>query len=521
MLFPSLLFAFLSVFPPDSPKEEKPNIVLILADDLGWSDIGCYGSEVETPNLDWLAENGIQFTQMYNTAKCNPSRAALMTGLYAQQVGYEATYQQPLINGITLGELLKSAGYRTMWAGKHHGFDHPMDRGFDRYYGLKEGASNHFNPGLRREGEAQPAQKRPDRPFYEDRTLFQPYTPPQDYYSTDYFTKYALQWLEEYRAETQPFFLYLAYTTPHDPLMAWPEDIEKYKDKYDQGYEAIRQKRFEKQKKLGLIPEDIPITEAIHAPWESLSDSLQNIEAIKMEVYAAMIDRMDQKIGEIIQKLRQLGKLDNTVFIFLSDNGASAEIVNIPGDGKIGTVGHWTSLGGDWANVGNTPLRFFKNYSFEGGIRTPLIISWPKGLQAKNQFNDFPAHLIDILPTLADLSGATYPEKLDGKPVLPYPGQSLLPAIRGEMEVREKPIFWEWAVGRAVRQGDWKLVAHGKEAPWELYDLSADPYETKNRIADFPGKAQELRTLFQEWKERSAQQKASGQLSWPSAPSDQ
>lgn len=521
MLFPSLLFAFLSLFFPDSSKEEKPNIVLILADDLGWSDIGCYGSEIETPNLDWLAANGVRFTQMYNTSKCFPSRATLLTGLYAQQVGYEASYQQPLINGITLGELLKSVGYRTLWVGKHHGFDHPMDRGFDRYYGLKDGASNHFNPGLRREGEAQPAHKRPYRPFYEDRKLFQPYTPPGDFYTTDYFTKYAVQWLEEYRAETQPFFLYLAYTAPHDPLMAWPEDIAKYKGKYDQGYEAIRQNRFEKQKKLGLIAEDFPITEAIHVPWESLSDSLKNIEAQKMEVYAAMIDRMDQKIGEIIQKLQELGKLDNTVFIFLSDNGASAEMVNIPGDGKIGTVGHWASLGGDWANVGNTPLRFFKNYSFEGGIRAPMIISWPKGLQAKNQFIHFPAHLIDILPTLADLSGANYPKELDGKPVLPYPGQSLLPAIQGEIEVRDKPLFWQWAVGRAVRQGDLKLVVHGKEAPWELYDLSTDPYETKNRIADFPEKAQELRTLFQEWQERSAQQKASGQLSWPSASSDQ
>ena len=514
MLLSPLIWTFLSLLTFSFPQEEKPNIVLILADDLGWSDIGCYGSEVETPNLDWLAENGVRFTQMYNTAKCNPSRAALMTGLYAQQVGYEATYQQPLINGITLGELLKSAGYRTLWSGKHHGFDHPMDRGFDRYFGLKEGASNHFNPGLRREGEAQPAQKRPDRPFYEDRTLFQPFTPTMDYYSTDYFTKYPLQWLEEYKHESNPFFLYLAYTAPPDPLMDWPEDIEKYQGEYDEGYEVIRQKRFEKQKKLGLIGEDFPLTESTHVPWTSLSDSLKRIEARKMEVYAAMIDRMDQKIGELIQKLRDLGKLDNTVFIFLSDNGASAEMVNIPGDGNIGTVGHWTSLGGDWANVGNTPLRFYKNYSFEGGIRTPLIISWPKGLAAKGTFTDFPAHLIDILPTLADLSGANYPKELDGKPVLPFPGQSLLPAIRGEKQEREKPIFWEWSVGRAVRQGNWKAVAHGKDAPWELYDLSQDPHETQNLAASYPEKVQELKTQFQVWKEVSAQQKASGQLSW-------
>ncbi|OOG77902.1 arylsulfatase [Algoriphagus sp. A40] len=499
-LFLTLLF--LLFLTKEEKTSEKPNIVLILADDLGWSDIGSYGSEVETPNLDWLAENGVRFTQMYNTAKCNPSRAALLTGLYAQQVGYEASYLQPLKNGITLGELLQSAGYRTLWSGKHHGFDHPMDRGFDRYFGLKEGASNHFNPGPKRENEPQPAQKRPDRPFYEDRKLYQPFSPPQGYYSTDYFTKYALQWLEEYKDEEKPFFIFLAYTAPHDPLMAWPEDIAKYQGKYAEGYEAIRQRRFEKQKQLGIIDENNILTEATHVPWTSLSDSLRKAEEQKMEVYAAMIDRMDQKIGEIIQKLRAQGKLENTVFIFLSDNGSSAEMVNLPGDGKIGTVGHWTSLGPDWANVGNTPLRFYKNYSFEGGIKTPLIISWPKGLGHQNDVNPFPAHLIDILPTLAELAGADYPTEYNGKSVLPAEGQSLLPAIRGEKSLREKPIFWEWSVGRAVRKGDWKLVTHGKNAPWELYNLKTDPSEIQNVISKHPETAKELEILFYDWKKR-------------------
>lgn len=499
-VFYGLLWLFFA--PQETKKQDQPNIVLILADDLGWSDIGAYGSEVETPNLDWLAKNGVRFTQMYNTAKCNPSRAALLTGLYAQQVGYEATYLQPLKNGITVGELLQSAGYRTLWAGKHHGFDHPMDRGFDRYYGLMEGASNHFNPGPRRENEAQPAQKRPDRPFYEDRKRYQPYSPPSDFYTTDYFTNYALQWLEEYREEDKPFFLYLAYTAPHDPLMAWPEDIEKYRGKYTEGYEVIRQRRFEKQKKLGIIDDNYVLSEATHVPWLSLSDSVRRVEEQKMEVYAAMIDRMDQKIGDIIQKLRVLGKLDNTVFIFLSDNGASAEMVNIPGDGKIGTVGQWTSLGQDWANVGNTPLRYYKNYSFEGGIKTPLIISWPKGLRNQNPLNHYPAHLIDILPTLAELAGANYPLELNGKSVLPAAGESLLPAIRGNKSIREKPLFWEWAVGRAVRKGNWKLVAHGKDAAWELYDLEKDPSEIHNVSLKFPEKTQELRVLFEEWKKK-------------------
>lgn len=497
----TFLLSTLLFFPKEKDPPSKPNIVLIFADDLGWSDIGAYGSEVETPNLDWLAANGVRFTQMYNTSKCNPSRAALMTGLYAQQVGYEATYTQPLKNATTLGEVLKSAGYRTLWAGKHHGADHPMDRGFDRYYGLMEGASNHFNPGPKRENEPQPAQKRPDRPFYNDRTLMQPYSPPSDYYSTDYFTKYALSWLDEYRGEKNPFFLYLAYTAPHDPLMAWPEDIAKYKGKYSEGYEAIRQRRFEKQKSLQLIGENAVLTTATHLPWVSLSDSLKQIEAQKMEVYAAMIDRMDQKIGEIIQKLRELGKLDNTVFIFLADNGASGEVVTLPGNGKIGSVGQWTSLGEDWANVGNTPLRYFKNYSYEGGIKTPLIISWPSGLGHQNELNPFPAHLIDILPTLAELAGARYPESVNGKPVLPAAGESLLPAIKNEKTDRDQPIFWEWSVGRAVRKGDWKLVTHGKNSPWELYNLALDPFETQNLAEKSPEMVYELDQLFRAWKE--------------------
>lgn len=508
MLLPSLLFGFFSIFFQDFSKEEKPNFVLILADDLGWSDIGCYGSEVETPNLDWLAANGVRFTQMYNTAKCNPSRAALLTGLYAQQVGYGSTYQQPLINGITLGELLKSTGYRTLWSGKHHGFDHPMDRGFDRYFGLKEGASNHFNPGPRRDGEPHPAQKRPDRPFYEDRTLLQPYNAPWDYYSTDYFTNYALQWLEEYQSDSQPFFLYLAYTAPHDPLMAWPEDIKKYKGHYAEGYEVIRQRRFEKQKKLGLIPNDASLTTSTHVVWSSLSDSIRKVEEQKMEVYAAMIDRMDQKIGEIIQKLRDQGKLDNTVFIFLSDNGASAEMVNIPGDGKIGTVGQWTSLGPDWANVGNTPLRLYKNYSHEGGIKTPLIISWPKGLGNQNQILDFPAHLIDIMPTLADLSDAGYPDSFGGKKILPMEGQSLIPAILGTIQKRNQPLFWEWSVGQAIRSENWKLVKFGKNAAWELYNLENDPHETQNLAGSRPEKVQELSVLFDQWKTKVTRSKS-------------
>ena len=479
---------------------EKPNIVLILADDLGWSDIGCYGSEVATPNLDRLASEGIRFTQMHNTSKCFPSRATLITGVYAQQCGYDRSYKEPIKHAITLGEMLQTAGYRTLWSGKHHGVETPVDRGFDRYYGLREGASNHFNPGPQREGEPAPDKKRPDRPFFIDHEKHQPYSPPKDFYTTDYFTKYALGWLDEYKNEDKPFFLFLSYTAPHDPLMAWPEDIAKYKGKYTEGYHGIRSKRYTKQKQLGLVDERFILSEETHISWDSLSDSLRQVEELKMEVYAAMIDRMDQKIGEVIQKIQEMGKLDNTLILFMSDNGASAEMVRIPGDGKIGTVGQWTSLGKDWANVGNTPFRFYKNYSFEGGINTPLIAYWPKGIKAKNGISRFPGHFIDIMPTLVELSGAQYPATFNDQEIVPMQGMSLVPVMQGQAMDRDKPLFWEWSKGKAVREGDWKIVSWGDEAPWELYDLEDDPTETNNLAQMHPEIVNRLDKLFDKWK---------------------
>ena len=372
------LAAFLSSChqPSDQEAYQKPNIVLILADDLGWSDIGCYGSEIETPNLDRLAENGIRFTQIYNTSKCFPSRAALLTGLYAQQVGYDQDWQGPIRNGVTLGEVLQAAGYRTLWSGKHHGIENPIDRGFDRYFGLRDGAANHFNPGLQREGEVKPAQKRPDRVWIIDSAQFQPYTPPNsDFYTTDEFTNRALGWLDQYKDDSQPFFLYLSYTAPHDPLMAWPQDIKKYRGKYMDGYQGTRVKRYAKQKEMGLLDNTYLLSDSDYQGWEQLSGAEQDQEDLKMAVYAAMIDRLDQNIGRIIDKIKEQKKLMNTLIIFLSDNGASAEVVNIEGVGEIGTLGRWTSLGSSWANVSNTPFRYYKNYSYEGGINTPMIVS--------------------------------------------------------------------------------------------------------------------------------------------------
>jgi arylsulfatase len=319
-------------------QNKKPNIVFILADDMGWSDLGCYGGEINTPNLDKLAEGGIRFTQMHNTAKCFPSRACLLTGLYAQQCNMDKKAIN-FKNSVTLGEVLQTAGYRTLMTGKHHGTENPYNRGFSRYFGLRDGACNYFNPGKQREGEGKPAQKRPNRAWCIDDKLYEPYTPKEkDFYTTDYFTKYALNYLDEYKHEDRPFFLYLAYNAPHDPLMAWSEDIKKYRGKYKIGYEKIREERDKKQRKLGLFDKSFPQSEAIHKKWEELSEREKDEEDLKMAVYAAMIDRLDWNIGKILDKINELGERENTLVIFASDNGCSAEVVNIPGSGEIGSM---------------------------------------------------------------------------------------------------------------------------------------------------------------------------------------
>ncbi len=486
----------------------RPNILLISADDLGWSDIGCYGSEVHTPNLDKLGEKGMRFTRFHNTSKCFPSRACLLTGVYAQQNGYATTYRAPITHAVTLGEVLRTAGYRTLWSGKHHGLENPVTRGFDRYYGLKDGCCNYFNPGVQRPGEGVPARKgahgnKVKRWWCIDSAMYNPYTPTEkDFYTTDYFTNYALQWLDEYKNEKKPFFLYLAYTSPHDPLMAWPEDIAKYKGKYNEGYEAIRQRRYHKQLEMGLIDSSYRLSEPTYEEWNALSDSARKAESRKMEVYAAMIDRMDQNIGRILAKLKETGKDKNTLIIFVSDNGASAESADahITDDyGEIGTMTRWTSLGHSWANVGNTPFRFYKNFSYEGGINTPLIAYWPGRVKA-GTFSEFPGHFIDIMATLADISGAEYPGEFNGQKITPMQGVSLIPVLNGEKTARKKPIFWEWRNGQAVYFNGYKIVRQGKDKSWDLYNIDNDPSETENLAGKNPAKVKELEQMFREWK---------------------
>ncbi|MCE5177605.1 MAG: arylsulfatase [Porphyromonadaceae bacterium] len=485
-------------------KHPLPNILLICADDLGWSDIGPYGSEVRTPNLDALANSGVRFTQYYNTSKSFPSRASLLTGLYAQQNGYDKGFRQPLQNSITLGEYLRGSGYLTLWSGKHHGAENPRTRGFDHYYGLKDGACNHFNPGDQRPGEGVPAQKKQDRIWCIEDKEYAPYTPMEsDFYTTDYFTKYALDWLDQYREDERPFFLYMAYTAPHDPLMAWPEDIAKYKGKYARGYESIRKARYEKQQKLGIIDDRHKLSEATYDSWDTLTPTEKADEERKMEVYAAMIDRLDQNIGRIFNKLKEQGKYDNTLIIFISDNGASAEVVELAeNSGEIGSMTRWTSLGKNWANVGNTPFRYYKNYSYEGGIASPMIISWKNGLKKPGRNSDFVGHFIDIMATFVDLTKAPYPVSFNDKKVLPYEGESLMPIVYNQKPERKKPLFWEWQHGQAVRDGKWKLVKQGLEKPWSLFDMSQDPSETNDLASRNSGTVQRMDKMFNEWKQR-------------------
>lgn len=509
MILPLLTASFVWLFSCSVPEHDQlPNIILISADDLGWSDLGCYGSEISTPHIDQLAAQGMRFTSFYNTSKCFPSRACLLTGIYAQQSGYDLSYREPLKNAVTLGEVLRNAGYITLWSGKHHGLENPIYRGFDHYYGLKDGACNHFNPGEQRPGEGIPARKswsgeKARRAWCIDSVMYAPYTPvAKDFYTTDYFTSYALGWLRQYEKDDRPLFLYLAYTAPHDPLMAWPEDIRKYEGKYDRGYDVIRKDRYAKQLAMGLLDEAHKLSDATYPAWDTLSDEFKTEEIRKMEVYAAMIDRLDQNIGRVMQVLDETGRSDNTLILFVSDNGASAEVVRLDDDfGEIGTLTRWSSLGPRWANVSNTPFRYYKNYSYEGGINTPLIAHWP-GKVAPGTFSAFPGHFIDIMATFLDITGAAYPDIFNGTAITPLQGESLLPALRGEEVKRSKALFWEWSRGQAMREGDWKLVRWGQNMPWDLYHLTEDPTETKNLAEEHPEMVQAMEQQYLNWKRR-------------------
>lgn len=477
---------------------QKPNIIIILADDLGYSDIGAYGSEIKTPNLDRLAENGIRFTQMHNTSKCFPSRAVLLTGIYAQQSDMHDSPDE-FHNSVMFGEVLKAAGYRTLFVGKHHGTDNPYNWGFDHYWGLRDGAANYYNPGEQRPVDpGPPAQKEwaYPRTFAFDDSLVAPFTPPADYYGTDTWTDWAIELLEKYRNDEKPFLLYLAYQAPHDPLQAPEEDVQKYKGVYDEGYESIAHARYQRQLEMGLLDERYPRPEPTYRNWEQLSDSAKADQVRRMQVYAGMIDRMDQNIGRLVHYIKETDDWENTLFMFASDNGASAEVVEI-GEGEIGSITRWASLKEDWANVANTPFRKFKNYSHEGGTATPFIVHWPQVIEDGGFVNHSLTHFIDLMPTFVEISEAEYPENYKGEKVHPIQGVSLLPLFRGDSIDRHKPLFYDWGEGSAIQTEEWKLVRWGEE--WELYDRRTDRTETANLISTHPDTAEALKKIWKEW----------------------
>jgi len=504
-------------------KTDQPNILLIMADDFGFSDLGCYGSEIKTPNIDYLGEQGVRFTQFTNAAKCFPSRANLLTGLYAQQCGM-AQRADTLRNSVTIAEVLRNNGYRTLMTGKHHGKENLYFRGFDRYYGLRDGACNYFNPGETRPGEPEPAHKTWAKPRHWciDSVTLAPYTPEEnDFYTTDYFTRYAIDYLEQYKNEENPFFLYVSYTAPHDPLQAWPEDIEKYSGYYNEGYEAIRLQRYQRMLEMGIIDESFPLSDPTYENWDSLNSFEKEEETRRMQVYAAMIDRMDQNIGMILNKLKEIGKYDNTIIVFTSDNGGSPGIFPEDGAGysdgaglgEIGAIDRWASLGTSWSNVCNTPFRYYKTWNHHGGTCSPFIVYSPA--RYNPQINQYPAHLIDVMPTLLNWTGADYPERFGDEDIPTLPGESFADVLTGEKNKRSTPLFWQLQNGKAVRHNNLKLVweshtlitdpvqyAEGpddKPGHWALYDMNTDKTEINDISAQNPEKAKDLKKLFEDW----------------------
>lgn len=482
---------------------DRPNIVIILADDLGYSDIGCFGGEIRTPNIDRLAANGIRFSQMYNTAKCYPTRACLLTGLYYQRTDRN-------FRGTTLlGELLRPAGYHTLWSGKHHATFSPLTRGYERFYGLLGGAQNHFNPGTAPiAGQPAPAFSTGEgnRWSLDGRDVddFIPADPA--FYDTDAFTDRALRWLDEYRTDGRPFLLHLAYTAPHWPLQAWPDDIARYRGVYDAGPEAVRDARYARQVKMGLVD---PRTAALPAfadaepegtSWHLLSPHEREQEARKMEVYAAMVDRLDQNIGRLLARLEEHGQLDNTLILFLSDNGADRGDVGVDNadpHAPLGSVASFVSYGQRWATVSNTPLRRWKSDSFEGGICTPLVAHWPARIRPQAGWNREPCHVIDIVPTVLEAAGVSTREAPRDSAGPPLDGISLLPAFRGQPLARPAPMFFQFNEGSAVRDGRWKLVRSG--STWELYDIDTDRTETRDLAQERPELVQELGDRWLAW----------------------
>ncbi len=470
---------------------------------MGYSDVGCYGGEIRTPNLDRLAAGGVRFTQFYNNAKCAPTRASLLTGLYSQQVGILGPPRK-MRNCVTIAGALKLAGYRTLMVGKWHAEDIPVQWGFDRYFGLCDGCCNFFNPGVRRPGEGEPGRKfrGEARRWAIDEKVYKPYTPQdKDFYTTDAFTDHALTYLHQYKDEDKPFFLYVAYTAPHYPLHARPADIARYKGKYMIGWDEVRRRRYARMVEMGLIDKRWPMSPRDDGSmtWADATD--KPLWDLRMAVYAAMIDRMDQNIGRLMAKIRELGQEDNTLVLFLSDNGGCAEKPCTTPDVPPGPVESYRSVRLPWANASNTPFRKFKSWDHEGGIATPLIAHWPRVIKTGGTITHQVGHIIDVMATCLDVAGATYPSRYKGHRVLPLEGKSLLPIFQGKQRTGHDALFWHFRQWRAVRQGKWKLLGRDK-GPWALYDMAADRVELNDLAKAHPEKVEELAAKYDAWDRR-------------------
>lgn len=478
--------------------DTRPNVIVVMADDMGFSDLGCTGSEIETPNLDALADNGVLFTNCYNTSRCCPTRASLLTGLYQHQAGYGhmdsdmgyPAYQGRFRDGVvTVAQLLQEKGYRTVMLGKWHlGHEEeyvPLARGFDRMYGIPKGGGVYFYPCIGR-----------DRQIYLNKEQV---IPDSTWYSTDAFTDYAIQFAREAKTDNKPFFMYLAYIAPHFPLQAWPEDIQKYRGQYSKGYAFYRHRRFEKQKRLGLLPAHTKLSPPDNEDWESVKAKSQ--EDLKMAVYAAQIDRMDQNIGRLITELKRQDKLDNTIIFFLSDNGGADTNLHAHPEAEIGSRHCWSAYGKSWANVSNTPYKKYKAMTHEGGIITPLIVHWPDGIKSQGRISHDPVHIIDIVPTILSLAQTEYPKTYKGQALAPLMGTDIMPLVHGATPAKDKTMFFEHQGNQAARIGNWKLVRRHNEE-WELYNLEEDPTELNNLINKRAEKADSLKTMFNQWADK-------------------
>jgi arylsulfatase len=466
-----------------------------MADDMGFSDIGCYGGEIHTPHLDKLASEGLRFTQFYNNAKCTTTRASLLSGMYPRNEGSFIPSEIP-----TIGEVMRVVGYQTSLSGKWHlgskKPQRPYDRGFDEYYGLMDGCCNFFNP----------AQRDPSfkggrvRVFGHNDELITSF--PKDYYTTDAFTDHAIETMRRFSRSEKPFFMHIAYTAPHYPLHAPPADIERYRGRYRMGWEKLREQRHARQLEMGLLDPRWKLSDTDSAAYDWATAN-QDWEDHRMAVYAAMVDRMDQNIGRLLQTLRDLGLETNTLVMFLSDNGGCSEE---PGGRDTsqtpGIVSTYTAVGPAWGWAQNSPFRRYKSWVHEGGITTPFIVRWPGQLKPQpGSITSEQGHIIDILPTCLALAGASFPGEFRNQPTMPLEGRNLMPIFQGRERQGERDLFWEWAGNAAVRRGNWKLVWDklNRAKQWELYNLAGDRTELHDLAREKPSMVKDLTEAYETW----------------------